>query len=257
MSANSSNPEKTSSGNKASNRRSVAIKAIGLLAWVLVSFIGAQLIVIFGWMALSAIIPGLPTVDSTTGQFILTALIYLFTLLIVISGSVLIKQRVSRAELGVNKPVTWLDIGLAPATFVGYMIVSSIAILIISQLVPGIDLQQAQDIGFDDIASRADTIMAFLALVVFAPIAEEVLFRGYLYGKLRTITGAVVSSILASALFGAVHGQWNVAIDTFILSMAMCGLREITGSIWAGTFLHMIKNGLAFFLIFVYPTLGF
>jgi membrane protease YdiL (CAAX protease family) len=93
--------------------------------------------------------------------------------------------------------------------------------------------------------------MAFIALVIIAPIAEEVLFRGYLYGKLRSHASVLVATLLTSALFGAVHMQWNVAIDTFILSLAMCYLRELTGTIWAGTLVHMIKNGLAFTLIFI------
>jgi membrane protease YdiL (CAAX protease family) len=43
----------------------------------------------------------------------------------------------------------------------------------------------------------------------------------------------------------------NVALDVFILSIVMCGLREMTGSIWAGVVLHMMKNGLAFYLLFI------
>jgi membrane protease YdiL (CAAX protease family) len=54
-------------------------------------------------------------------------------------------------------------------------------------------------------------------------------------------------------VFGAVHGQWNVAIDVFSLSLIMCGLREITGNIWAGALLHMLKNGLAFYILFINP----
>ena len=238
-------------------KRAVAIRVIGLMSWVLVSFIAAQLIVILGWGVIGSIAPGFADASSAVAQFILSALIYLLTLLIVIGGSVLIKQRVNKVELGVDKPVTWLDLGLAPAAFAGYLVVSSVTILVVSQLLPGFDLQQSQQVGFDNITGQIDLIMAFLALVVLAPIAEEVLFRGYLYGKLRGLVGALVASLLASVLFGAVHMQWNVAIDTFILSMAMCGLRELTGTIWAGTILHMIKNGLAFFLLFIYPSIGF
>jgi len=35
----------------------------------------------------------------------------------------------------------------------------------------------------------------------------------------------------------------------------MIALREVTGSIWAGTLLHMLKNGIAFYFLFVNPTL--
>ena len=37
----------------------------------------------------------------------------------------------------------------------------------------------------------------------------------------------------------------------FALSIVLCGLREITGTIHAGILLHMLKNGIAFYLLFV------
>jgi membrane protease YdiL (CAAX protease family) len=64
-----------------------------------------------------------------------------------------------------------------------------------------------------------------------------------------------VAIVITSALFGFIHGQWNVGIDVFALSVVLCSLREITGSIWAGILLHMLKNSVAFFIIFITPVL--
>jgi membrane protease YdiL (CAAX protease family) len=60
--------------------------------------------------------------------------------------------------------------------------------------------------------------------------------------------------VATSVLFGLIHGQWNVGVDVFVLSMVACSLREVTGSIWAGILLHMLKNALAFYIIFVNTT---
>jgi membrane protease YdiL (CAAX protease family) len=90
-------------------------------------------------------------------------------------------------------------------------------------------------------------------LIIVAPVAEEVLFRGYLYGKLRKSVPVWAAIGIVSVLFGSIHGQWNVAIDVFALSIVLCVLREITGSIWAGILLHMVKNGLAFYILFINP----
>ena len=86
---------------------------------------------------------------------------------------------------------------------------------------------------------------------MIAPIAEEVVFRGWLYGKFRSKMPAYLSIVLVSALFGLMHGQWNVGINVFCLSIVLCLLREVTGTIWSGIVLHMLKNGLAFYLLFV------
>ena len=98
-----------------------------------------------------------------------------------------------------------------------------------------------------------------MILVVVAPIAEELIFRGWLYGKLRLLLSSklsnnasmILSIILVSVLFGMVHMQWNVGVNVFALSVVLCGLREITGTIYAGILAHMLKNGIAFYLLYI------
>jgi membrane protease YdiL (CAAX protease family) len=62
---------------------------------------------------------------------------------------------------------------------------------------------------------------------------------------------AWLTTLVVSVLFGIAHGQWNVGIDVFALSVSMCVLRELTGSIWAGALVHIIKNLIAFIGVFV------
>ena len=125
---------------------------------------------------------------------------------------------------------------------------------LVKWLIPIIDLNQVQDVGFSALSSRYEYMLAFLALVVIAPIAEEVLFRGYLYGKLRQYVPIWASVIVTSLLFALVHLQWNVAIDVFVLSVILCLLREKTGSISSSIIVHMIKNAIAFYFLFVNQT---
>ncbi|MDR1032433.1 MAG: CPBP family intramembrane metalloprotease [Candidatus Nomurabacteria bacterium] len=163
------------------------------------------------------------------------------------------KQKLSAKELGVNKWPSWTDILLSPAAFLVYMVGAALLTSVVSALVPGFDVDQVQNIGYtaDNLVQQSDYLLAFAALVVVAPVVEEVIFRGYLYGKLRSRLGIVLSMLLVSVLFGAAHGQWNVGVNVFVMSLVMCGLREITGSIWAGVLLHMLKNGIAYYLLFV------
>jgi membrane protease YdiL (CAAX protease family) len=101
--------------------------------------------------------------------------------------------------------------------------------------------------------------LAFVTLVVIAPLAEEVLFRGYLYGKLKQYIPIWLAVIVVSAIFGIFHLfgtdpiAWNLAVDTFALSVVLCVLRETTGNLWASVLLHMLKNGIAFYLLFINP----
>ena len=87
------------------------------------------------------------------------------------------------------------------------------------------------------------------------PFAEEILFRGYLYGKLRRVLPVWVAIIIVGLVFGGLHGAWNVAIDTFALNIILCYLRETTDGLWAPILLHMAKNGVAFYFLFINPVL--
>lgn len=60
------------------------------------------------------------------------------------------------------------------------------------------------------------------------------------------------AALVTSVLFGLVHMQWNVAIDTFLLSFALIYVFEKTGSLWAPIALHALKNGIAFVGIFFF-----
>jgi membrane protease YdiL (CAAX protease family) len=133
------------------------------------------------------------------------------------------------------------------------MLATTLVLAVVQSSMPGLDLDQKQDVGFNNITDLIGLLAAFVALVVMAPVAEELIFRGYLFGNIRPLIGVTASVIVTSALFGLVHGQWNVGIDVAILSVFLCMLRVKTGSVWAGIFLHMAKNGLAYSFLFLAP----
>ena len=113
------------------------------------------------------------------------------------------------------------------------------------------DANQAQDVGFKLLNSPFDRIIAFIALVVVAPICEEIVFRGWLYGKLRRKMSMGAAILVVSVFFGIMHGQWNVGINVFALSILLCLEREVTGTIYASILTHMIKNGIAYALLYI------
>ncbi len=155
-----------------------------------------------------------------------------------------------RNEMGMGEFPTFVDIGLAPIGYVAYAILANVLTAAMS-VFEWFNKNQAQDVGFGYFITTGDRVMAMIALVLVAPIAEEILMRGWLYGKLRTKLGAVSATLLVSVLFGALHGQWNVGVATFALSVVMCSLREVTGTIWSGILLHMLSNGIAFYIMYI------
>ncbi|OGL27562.1 hypothetical protein A3C39_04660 [Candidatus Saccharibacteria bacterium RIFCSPHIGHO2_02_FULL_46_12] len=222
-------------------------------AWVITSFILAVLIVSIVFQVLSFTGIDVETlIPDAALQTLSAAVIYVLSFVIAFGGQYLVTKKViSLEKLGLTRLMTWMDIGLAPLAVIVYSLVSVALLNLVVFVVPSFPVDQAQDIGFKALNDQASYILAFTTLVVVAPIAEEVLFRGYLYGKLRGAVPIWIAAIVTSVIFGVIHGQWNVAVDVFALSLVLCSLREITGSIWAGVLLHMLKNGIAFYFIFI------
>lgn len=193
--------------------------------------------------------------NTTIGELLTSGVIYALVLFVVILPIWAIRNfSYVLKTLGVTKKPT-REIWWMPAlAWLGYMTATITAALIVNYI-PWIDSNQAQETGFQNISQPLEYIMAFIALVILPPIAEELLFRGYLFGRLRAKFGFWTTAITVSIVFGIVHLQWNVGIDVAVLSLFLCYLRERTGSIWASIALHALKNGVAFFLLFIMPLL--
>ena len=234
---------------------SVSLRVAAYISLVVISFFVAQqavilLIKLVMFMGVPVVKMGGPLINA-----VFSVLIYLITIAIAIGIPWFIKkQKTSRREIGLHRLPSWMDIWIAPAGFVIYIIISIILSSIATAIFPWFNAAQQQDVGFTSLNFKYEYLLAFLTLVVVAPIAEEVLFRGYLFGKLRKFIPVWLAIILTSLTFGIIHGAWNLGIDTFALSLVLCSLRLITGSLWAPILLHMIKNGIAFYILFINPT---
>ena len=228
---------------------------IVLPVWVIASFILVQVVVSLLFILADnlGLLGGInPAILSTvTG-----AVVYTLTLLMVIGLPMLVKNyRTTKKDVGLEKLPTWIDLLLAPAGFLVYIFVSGILILLATQFFTFFDADQVQDTGFNQLGQGYEYLLAFVTLVIIAPVAEEILFRGYLFGKLMKHMPIWVAILITSALFGLAHGAWNVGIDVFALSIVLCLLRLTSKSLWPAILLHMMKNGLAFYLLFINPTL--
>ncbi len=228
---------------------------IGVVLWVFGGFFGAQIIVtVLVWLLKMLNVP-IDSLDSAILETVLAAMIYLVTLAIVIGLPWLIKkQRTTLTELGLQRLPTWTDLLMAPAGLVVYLALSSILVTIATNLFPWFNVNQVQDTGFYQTSYGYEVILAFITLVIIAPVAEEIIFRGYLFGRLKKYAPVWLAIVITSVVFGALHGAWNLAVDTFALSVVMALLRQNTGSLWSSILLHMLKNGMAFYILFINPT---
>jgi hypothetical protein len=125
-----------------------------------------------------------------------------------------------------------------------------------------VNLNQTQSIGFSGTYSGWQLVIVFVSLVVLPPIAEEIMFRGFLFSGLKKKLPIIWAALFTSLLFAAPHllesGSggilWIAGIDTFILSMVLCWLRQKTDRLYAGMGLHALKNFIAFATLYLLHT---
>lgn len=218
-------------------------------------FVVAQVVVVVGLEFLRWIKVPLQNFNEATFNTVVGALIYALAIFIVIGVPWLIKKkRTTRKDLGLQRLPSWLDIALVPAGAISYLILTAVVSTLGLFFLRFVDYSQVQNTGFSGISPGLEYILAFITLVIVAPVAEEVLFRGYLFGKLRKYAPLWLAILITSILFAVVHFQWNVGLDVFALSIVLCLLRVVSGSLWPSILLHMLKNGLAFYLLFINPS---
>ena len=217
---------------------------------MVVSFFGASALMA-GFVIVATRLGVDVPIDTTLGGLVLRLAMYVvMTALFVALPYYVWRMPFSRREVGLARELTWADIGLAIAGFVLYGLLSMVALALARQ-VPGFNTAQVQDLGLQNILGM-ERMIAFITLVIVTPFIEEFIFRGVLYGKLRVASMSIAAAgFVVSILFAIAHGQWNVGIDVFCLSLVAIALREVTGTIWAGVLMHMIKNAIAFYLLFV------
>lgn len=102
------------------------------------------------------------------------------------------------------------------------------------------------------------SFLTFFGVVVLAPLAEELLFRGFLQNWMRQFWGATWAVLITSAIFAAFHfsssqGVANVELigALFVFSLFLGVSFEARGSLWTPFALHMTFNAVSSLMILV------
>lgn len=218
--------------------------------WLVISYFSAQFIII----VINTIFQSLLT--SNIYKSIISILFYvLFIFILLFIPHIFFKKKIpSRKELGLQGTPTWTDILLAIIGFIVYLIISALLTKIF-EIFPFFDSSQEQEIMYDFLNGNFERILGFISLAIIPPIVEEIAFRGWLYYKLKNkFSGKkarIISILTVSIFFGIMHGQWNVGISVFSMSVIFCLIRELTGTVYGGILAHMIANTIAFYLLFI------
>lgn len=191
---------------------------------------------------------------NTTLQFTFVVLSELCTLGIL---WLLLRKRRLWHTIGLGRPRVRDALFMVLGAVVYYVLYVAVISALASAV--HINVDQKQEIGFDNVAGTLPLIMTGVSLVLLPPIVEEITFRGVIFRGFRARLPVLAAALFTSAIFAALHlpeggdGKllWIAGVDTFVLSMVLCYVREKTGSLWACMGVHAIKNGVAFVTLFI------
>jgi len=87
--------------------------------------------------------------------------------------------------------------------------------------------------------------LLWLTLVIVAPVAEEIMFRGFLFrGWVRSEQSAIPAILIISLLFAAIHVQydWFGIVQVFFIGLLLAIARWRTGSTLVTIAMHVLAN---------------
>jgi membrane protease YdiL (CAAX protease family) len=120
---------------------------------------------------------------------------------------------------------------------VGALVVS----VAVSQLGEAEGVKQAMDV-----ARTPELFVASLAVMaLLAPLVEEAVFRGLLYGWLAGRWGTTAAWLVSSVVFAAAHVEPAHILLVLPLGLWFGWLRQRTDSLWPSLIAHVVNNGLA------------
>jgi uncharacterized protein len=86
---------------------------------------------------------------------------------------------------------------------------------------------------------------SFAVMAILAPVVEEAVFRGLLYGWIAGRWGTIAAWLVSSILFAVAHVEPAHVILVLPLGLWFGWLRRRTDSLWPSLVAHVANNGVA------------
>jgi membrane protease YdiL (CAAX protease family) len=168
---------------------------------------------------------------------------------IICGGLILVIIKVRRgasfADYLALKPISFRSVLVMLAITAAFVLLSS-----------GINVFTKKPVDSDFITSAYRSVTSvplfWIAIVVFAPLFEEMFIRGFLFiGFARSSLGPAGAVLLTTLVWAGLHiqyGLYEIAV-IFFLGLILGIVRHRTGSLWCPLIIHSLNNLLAVLIL--------
>lgn len=233
---------------------------LSLVVWVLLTavicgFFGAVLALadaaLFGWSHMSAAIQTLRTGGGAQSSTGLPTFVYAFAIALyaAMAAAILSLARFRggadwRRLVAWRVEWPWWCDRLYWLLVVGAIVYGAAASALLSKFYPPSNQWLVLPQGL------TAALLVFCVAVLAAPLAEELLFRGWIFTSLRSRFGSTASIVVSALLFALAHYERThlYALAVLPVGLILGIVRERTGTMWATAVLHVLYNFSAWFL---------
>ena len=189
-----------------------------------------------------------PTLDSASIFKIL--MVQFLSMSVLIGGIIFVLSYVRRVDiaelfgltrLSVSKIILWAVAALG----IAFPLVIGVAIgwgtVLENAFGTKPEQQEIVSVMRESTSLQVRLLIAFSACV-FAPITEEILFRGYFYPTVKRYSERFFAAIIVSLLFALIHSNTMSVLPLFVLAMSFTIAYELTGCLLVPIAMHAMFN---------------
>jgi len=98
--------------------------------------------------------------------------------------------------------------------------------------------------------------LTVLCAVCLAPLVEEMVFRGLLFGALASRIGVLAAALISAVVFGAAHGDLVLFPSLAAVGLISAIAYAATGNLWVSVTIHAVNNAVSTAFLIAASLLG-
>ena len=180
---------------------------------------------------------GDPTVRTAAESFVEQASFYggaLFNIWVLVG----LRRGGSLFHLGWRR-FSWWWIPVAVVAAFATLEIADLLQVLSQHLFPSAQNTQCQAVQHD---YSHFVVLAIIVVCVMAPLAEETIFRGFVYGWLYRVMPASAAVLVSGVIFAALHGVVLLFIPLWSVGIILAVIYQSSRSLWPGAIVHALFN---------------
>jgi membrane protease YdiL (CAAX protease family) len=137
---------------------------------------------------------------------------------------------------------SWRDVGLGVAFGVGGLVVTIPASVLFVAIAGEGATSAVGEVFGGATASPLLAVLIFLIVVLLAPLCEEIVYRGLLWGGVERLAGPRVAFAVSTLLFALAHFEFTRTPLLLVVAIPIAAARYYTGRLTASIIAHQINN---------------